>query len=144
MWWHFSLRNFKNIITNYDHSCLKIFLLLITVLLMLQFYCIGCFSYENKKIFQMSDPPRRSNVSNWSILIHLKSQKPDLLKTCFLVHFNYFSWVILTLIKRKSPGIVQIIKKIKFEGVWNELFKKNCFQRQRWTKYIANLCRTTQ
>ena len=41
--------------------------------------------------------------------------------------------------KGKGPEIAQLIKEFNFEGVWNELFIKNQFQRQPCAKYVENL-----
>ena len=43
------------------------------------------------------------------------------------------------MIKGKGPEITQLVKNFNFEGVWNELFNKNHFQRQSCAKYIENL-----
>ena len=57
----------------------------------------------------------------------------------FLVHFNSFSWRILTFTEEESPKVEKLLQIFNFEGVWNELFAKNCFHRQSRTKYIGNL-----
>lgn len=41
-----------------------------------------------------------------------------------------------SLIKRKGTEIAELIKNFSFEGVWSELVKKNCFQRQSKAKDI--------
>ena len=57
----------------------------------------------------------------------------------FLVYFNSFSWCILTFTGEESPKVLKIAQIFNFEGVWNELFAKNCFYRQSWSKYIETL-----
>ena len=36
----------------------------------------------------------------------------------------------------KGLRVTKIVNEIKFEGVWEELVGKNCFQRQSFTKYL--------
>ena len=57
----------------------------------------------------------------------------------FLVHFNSFSWRILTFTDEESPKVGKLVQIFNFEGVLNELFAKNCSHRQSRTKYIGNL-----
>ena len=57
----------------------------------------------------------------------------------FLVHFNSFSWYILTFTDEESPKVLKLAQFFNFEGVWNELFTKYRFFRQSWSKYIGNL-----
>ena len=57
----------------------------------------------------------------------------------FLVHFDSFSWCILTFTDEESPKVLKLVQIFNFEGVWNELFTKYGFYRQSWSKYIGNL-----
>ena len=36
----------------------------------------------------------------------------------------------------KDLRVTEIVKEIKFEGVWDELETQKCFQRQSFTKYV--------
>ena len=38
----------------------------------------------------------------------------------------------------KGLRVIKIVKQIKFEGKWDGLEAKYCFQRQYWPKYEAN------
>ena len=37
----------------------------------------------------------------------------------------------------KGLKVTKIVKEIKLEEVWGELEARNCFQRQSFTKYLA-------
>ena len=56
-----------------------------------------------------------------------------------MVDFNGFSWCILTFTDKEGPKVFKLIQYFDFEGVWDELFTKNYFHRQSWSKYIGNL-----
>ena len=45
----------------------------------------------------------------------------------FLVHFDSFSWSILSFIDEKGPIGLKLIQIFDFEGVWNEFFAKELF-----------------
>ena len=45
----------------------------------------------------------------------------------FLVHFDSFSWCILSFIDEKGPKGLKLIQNFDFEGVWNEFVAKKLF-----------------
>ena len=89
----------------------KLFLLLIMVLLLLQLHCSGSFLQENRKIFQMSDPPRRSNISLLPILINFKARKPWLTGNVLFDKFWPFLLKNFNFDQRKRPWNCQINKE---------------------------------
>ena len=58
---------------------------------------------------------------------------------CNLCHQSFrISYMGISAIRSHVKGlrVTNIVKKIKFEGAWDKLEAKYCFQRQTWPKYM--------
>ena len=55
----------------------------------------------------------------------------------FLARFNSFSSGILSFANGKGTKSLKLLKIFDFEGAWNELFAKNYFHTQSWSKSIG-------
>ena len=62
----------------------------------------------------------------------------------FLVHFDSFSWRILTFTDEESPKVLKLVQIFIFEGVWNELFAKKLFLQTILVKIYWQIERITE